>query len=71
MEEKESLISAATAAKRLNISRSTLSRLAKSGRLAVYRVGHRMLFDEKILEEFKASVLTPAQQGLKNSSGNN
>jgi excisionase family DNA binding protein len=61
MEEQGNLISAATAAKRLNVSRTTLSRLVCSGRLAAYRIGHRTLFDQKMLEDFKASVLQPAE----------
>lgn len=62
MEEKETLLSAATAAKILNVSRTTLSRLVASGRLATYRIGHRTLFDQKLLDEFKASVLRPVHQ---------
>ncbi len=59
MEEKQSLFSAAAAAKKLNISRATLSRLVKLGRLGVYRVGHRTMFDQKILEDFKAASYEP------------
>jgi excisionase family DNA binding protein len=59
MEEKVNLISAKDAAQRLNISRGMLSRLIKSGRLGVYRIGDRTLFDEKILEEFRAAVFQP------------
>jgi excisionase family DNA binding protein len=59
MEEKVNLISAKDAAHRLNISRGMLSRLVSSGRLGVYRIGDRTLFDEQILEEFKAAVFEP------------
>lgn len=59
MEEKINLISAKDAARRLNISRGMLSRLIKAGRLGVYRIGDRTLFDEKILEEFKQAVFEP------------
>jgi excisionase family DNA binding protein len=59
MEEKVNLISAKDAAHRLNISRGMLSRLVNAGRLGVYRIGDRTLFDEKILEEFKAAVFEP------------
>lgn len=62
MEEKQNLISAANAAKHLNISRTTLSRLIASGRLAAYRIGHRTLFDQQILDDFKASVLQQASR---------
>lgn len=65
MEEKENLLSAATAAKILNVSRTTLSRLVASGQLATYRIGHKTLFDQKILDEFKASVLSPAQRNVE------
>ena len=63
MEEREkvNLISATEAAKRLNVSRSMLSRLVTSGRLGTYRIGDRTMFDEKILQDFKASVLVPAR----------
>lgn len=59
MEESQNLLSAAAAARRLNISRATLSRLVASGQLGAYRVGRRTMFDEQLLNEFKASVLQP------------
>jgi excisionase family DNA binding protein len=61
MEERYHLISAASAAKRLNISRATLSRLVKSRQLGTYRVGHRTMFDVRIIEEYKSAVLHPAR----------
>ncbi len=60
MENIQNLITAKEAAKRLSISRASLSRLVKEYRIGVYRVGGLTMFDERILEEFKASVLQPA-----------
>lgn len=63
MEEKQDLISAAAAAKQLNVSRATLSRLVREGRLGTYRIGHRTMFDQKILEEFKTAAYEPPRGG--------
>lgn len=56
MSEKINLLSAKEAAARLGISRPTLSRLIRDNRIGVYRVGTRTLFDEQILDTFRASV---------------
>jgi excisionase family DNA binding protein len=63
MEEKQNLISAAAAAKQLNVSRATLSRLVRDGRLGTYRIGHRTMFDQRILEEFKTAAYEPPRDG--------
>ncbi len=62
MDENQNLMSAATVAKRLNISRATLSRLVVSGQLGTYRVGRKTMFDEQLLNEYKASVLEPRHE---------
>ncbi len=56
MEGQQSLITAKETAKRLGISRPTLSRLVRKGRIGVYRVGGRTMFDEDVLDAFKRSV---------------
>jgi excisionase family DNA binding protein len=68
MEERQKLISAKEAAERLGISRALLSRLVKAELLATYRIGHRTLFDEAIIEEYKRSVFKPFRrpEALKN-----
>lgn len=68
MVENDRLISAADAAKRLNISKAMLSRLVSSGRLGVYRIGHRTLFDEQIINEFKTAVFQPSRRAASASS---
>lgn len=65
MEEKQNLLSAAAVAKRLNISRATLSRLVASGQLGVYRVGHKTMFDEQLLNEYKAAILQPRRNNAR------
>lgn len=62
MADNDRLISAADAAKRLNISKAMLSRLVSSGRLGVYRIGHRTLFDEQIIDDFKAAAYQPPRR---------
>jgi excisionase family DNA binding protein len=63
MEYKVNLISAKDAAERLNISVAMLSRLVKSGRIAVIRIGDRTLFNEKILDDFMAANYKPSRDG--------
>ena len=62
MEEKN-LIPAAIAARELHISRATLSRLVKSRKLGAYRIGHKLMFDRQILEQFKAASYEPPLDG--------
>lgn len=54
------MISAEETAKRLGISRATLSRLVRDNRIGHYRIGQRIMFEQQMLDEFKASVLQPA-----------
>lgn len=68
MEANDRLISAADAAKRLNISKAMLSRLISSGRLGVYRIGHRTLFDEQIIDDFKTAVFQPPRRTASTAS---
>jgi excisionase family DNA binding protein len=63
MDKEMNLIPAKAAALELNISRATLSRLVKSRRLGAYRIGHKLMFDRKILEQFKAASYEPPQDG--------
>ena len=59
MEEKEKLISAKEAAKRLGISRASLSRFVRAKRIGVHRLGGRIMFSDEILESFKAATFHP------------
>jgi excisionase family DNA binding protein len=56
-EKKEfKLLSEREAAVRCGISRITLLRIRKAGRIGFYRIGTRVLFSQVQLEEFLASV---------------
>jgi excisionase family DNA binding protein len=53
------LFSAKEAARRLGISRATLSRLIAARKIGVYRTGVKTLFNQRILEEYKAQTFHP------------
>jgi len=55
------LLSEHEAAKRCGVSRITLLRMRKAGRIRFYRIGTRVLFSQTHIEEFLASV----EQGKK------
>ena len=57
--EQQSLIHAKELCERLQISRRTLGRLVRAKIIGFYRVGGRLMFDEKILDEFKAASFHP------------
>jgi excisionase family DNA binding protein len=57
--EQQSLIPAKELCERLQISRRTLGRLVRAKIIGFYRVGGRLMFDEKILDEFKAASFHP------------
>jgi excisionase family DNA binding protein len=57
--ENKKLISATEAAERLGVSRPTITRLIQAKRLACYRIGSRVLFDDSILENYLATVYQP------------
>ena len=44
------------AAKRCGVSRITLLRMRKAGRIRFYRIGTRILFSQAQIEEFLATV---------------
>jgi excisionase family DNA binding protein len=50
------LLSEHEAAKRCGVSRITLLRMRKAGRIRFYRIGTRILFSQAQIEEFLASV---------------
>lgn len=50
------LLSEPEAAKRCGISRITLLRARKAGKIGFYRIGTRVLFSQAHIEEFLASV---------------
>lgn len=52
----KNLLSEPEAAKRCGISRITLLRARKAGKIRFYRIGTRVLFSQAHLEEFLASV---------------
>jgi excisionase family DNA binding protein len=53
---EQSLLSEYEAAKRCGVSRITLLRMRKAGRIRFYRIGTRILFSQAQIEEFLASV---------------
>jgi excisionase family DNA binding protein len=70
--ENHNMLTAEETAKRLRISRSALSRLVCENRIGHFRIGHRVMFDQQMLDEFKASVLQPAasqKQGHGDAKG--
>lgn len=54
--EQLNLLSEHEAAKRWGVSRITLLRMRKAGRIRFYRIGTRILFSRVQIEEFLASV---------------
>jgi len=54
--EQLNLLSEQEAAKRCGVSRITLLRMRKAGRIRFYRIGTRILFSVAQIEEFLASV---------------
>lgn len=60
--EQQDLIPAAELCSRLRMSRATLGRLVRAKRIGFYRVGGRLMFDERVLSEFKAASFHPPVQ---------
>lgn len=58
--EESKLLSEPEAAVRCGVSRITLLRMRKAGRIRFYRIGTRVLFSRQHIEEFLASVEKPA-----------
>jgi excisionase family DNA binding protein len=56
---QQNLIPAKEFCERLQISRRTLGRLVRAKVIGFYRVGGQLMFDEKILDEFKAASFHP------------
>ena len=54
--EQPKLLSETETAKRCGVSRITLLRMRKAGRIRFYRIGTRVLFSDTQIEEFLASV---------------
>ena len=50
------LVSENEAAKKCGVSRITLLRMRKAGKISFYRIGTRVLFSQAQIEEFLASV---------------
>jgi excisionase family DNA binding protein len=57
--KQQDLIPASEFCRRLQMSRATLGRLVRAKVIGFYRVGGRLMFDEKILNEFKAASFHP------------
>lgn len=57
--EQQNLIPAKEFCERLQISRRTLGRLVRAKVIGFYRVGGRLMFDERVLNEFKAAAFHP------------
>lgn len=53
---QQNLIPAKEFCERLQISRRTLGRLVRAKVIGFYRVGGRLMFDERVLNEFKAAT---------------
>ena len=58
--ETKKMYTADKMAKLLRVSRATLSRLVRDNRIGHYRIGQRIMFEQQMLDEFKAAVLQPA-----------
>jgi excisionase family DNA binding protein len=56
------LYSAAEVCERVGISRPSLSRLCKAGRISFYRIGTRILFDELHVQTFLSTVEVKAKE---------
>jgi excisionase family DNA binding protein len=54
--EESKLLSEPQAAVRCGVSRITLLRMRKAGRIRFYRIGTRVLFSQTHIQEFLASV---------------
>ena len=54
--DQQNLLSEHEAAKRCGVSRITLLRMRKAGRIRFYRIGTRVLFSHAHIAEFLASV---------------
>lgn len=57
--EQQDLIPASEFCRRLRLSRATLGRLIRAKQIGFYRVGGRLMFDERILNEFKTATFNP------------
>lgn len=57
--EEQKMISAEETAKRLGISRATLSRLVRDSRIGHYRIGKRTMFSEEVLKDFAKATFQP------------
>lgn len=55
-QREQNLLSESEAAKRCGVSRITLLRMRKAGKIRFYRIGTRILFSQVQIEEFLASV---------------
>jgi excisionase family DNA binding protein len=56
VKEPINLLSEQEAAKRCGVSRITLLRARKAGKICFYRIGTRVLFSQAQIEEFLSSV---------------
>lgn len=57
--EKQRMYTAEEMAKILRVSRATLSRLVRDNRIAHYRIGQRIMFDENGLRDFIEASFQP------------
>jgi excisionase family DNA binding protein len=54
--ETQNMYTAEEVAKKLRISRASLSRLIQAGKIAYYRIGERTMFDEDSLKNFREAT---------------
>lgn len=66
--ENQNMLSAEETAKRLGISRATLSRLVRENRIGHYRIGQRTMFTEEILKDFVESTFQPPVGGQRKAA---
>lgn len=57
--ETQNMYTAEETAKKLRISRASLSRLVQAGSIGYYRIGERTMFDEESLKNFREATFQP------------
>jgi excisionase family DNA binding protein len=60
IEDKMGLFSTKEAAKRLGVSPPTVRELVRQRKLGVFRVGHKLMFSQMVLDLYLASVYEPS-----------
>jgi excisionase family DNA binding protein len=63
--ETQKLYTAEEMAKKLRISRSSLTRLIQAGKIGYYRIGERTMFTEDSLNNFREATFQPPVEGQR------